>query len=246
MSTVEAAPALIAKLVSRQEVAEQTLAFRFEKPPAFSFKPGQSVDMTLIDPPETDAEGNTRSFSIASAADEDTLLFATRLRGSAFKRVLATMPLGTAVKIDGPFGNLTLHNNASRAAVALAGGIGITPFRGMIVRAAHEKLPHRIYLFYSNRRPEDAAFLPELQDLEKLNPNYKLIATMTGLEKSQRPWHGETGFIDKPMLDRFLQGAPSPVYYTAGPPAMVKAMQSLLNQCGVDDDDIRVEEFPGY
>ncbi len=53
-------------------------------------------------------------------------MVATRLRNTAFKRVLKTMPLGTAVKIEGPSGNLTLHNNAKRPAVLLAGGIGIS------------------------------------------------------------------------------------------------------------------------
>lgn len=90
--------------------------------------------MTLLDPAETDSEGNTRAFSIASAPQEDTLMIATRMRDTAFKRSLKAMPAGTAVKIEGPFGNLTLHNNAARAAVLLAGGIGITPFRSMALR----------------------------------------------------------------------------------------------------------------
>src|ERR1035441_7434927 len=75
-----------------------------------------------------------------------------------------------------------------------AGGRGteVAPFRSTAFAAAKEHLPHRIFLFYSNRRPEDAAFLAELQALEKQNPNYRLIASMTGMEKSHRPWHGET------------------------------------------------------
>jgi ferredoxin-NADP reductase len=85
--------------------------------------------------------------------------------------VLQAMPLGSAVRIEGPSGGLTLHNNVSRTAVLLAGGIGITPFRSIVARAAKESLFHRIILFYSNRRPEDAPFLDELQALEKVNPN---------------------------------------------------------------------------
>ena len=50
------------KLLSRVEVAEGTMAFHFEKPSGFKFKAGQFADVTLIDPPETDAEGNTRTF----------------------------------------------------------------------------------------------------------------------------------------------------------------------------------------
>jgi len=246
MSTVGTSPSLLCKLISRREVAERTFAFHFEKPPGWAFKPGQSVDMTLIDPPETDAEGNTRALSIASSPQEEFLMVTTRMRNTAFKRVLGTMSPGTAVKLDGPFGNLTLHNNAARAAVFLAGGIGITPFRSMVFHAAREKRPHRIFLFYSNRRPEDAAFLDELEILEKENPNYKLIATMTGMDKSQRVWNGERGWVNEEMLSRCLKNANSPIHYIAGPPGMVAGLRSVLNKAGVDDDDIRAEDFAGY
>jgi len=222
------------------------MAFRFERPQGWSFKAGQSIDMTLFDPPETDSEGNTRAFSIASAPHEDTLMVATRMRDTVFKRTLRTLPLGTAVKIEGPFGNLTLHNNAAKTAVLLAGGIGITPFRSTVFRAARENLPHRIFLFFSNRRPEDAPFLEELQKLEKQNPNYRLIATMTQMEKSNRPWDGERGLINKEMLANHLKDAASPIYYIAGPPRMVKGLREIANMMGADDDDIRTEEFAGY
>lgn len=76
------------KLLSRVEVAEGTMAFHFEKPPHFDFKPGQSADVTLSNPPETDSEGNTRTFSIASSPFENQLMFATRMRDTAFKRSL--------------------------------------------------------------------------------------------------------------------------------------------------------------
>jgi ferredoxin-NADP reductase len=246
MSTTAPSVAPLSKLVNRHEVAERTMAFHFEKPAGWTFKAGQAIDITLLAPSETDAEGNTRTFSIASGPHEPTLMVATRLRDTAFKRVLKTMPLGTAVKIEGPSGNLTLHNNAKKAAVLLAGGIGITPFRSIVFRAAKEKLPHRIFLFYSNRRPEDAPFLDELQTLEKENPNYKLIACMTEMEKSQRPWHGETGLIDTDMLAKYLKDTVSPVYYIAGPPGMVKGLHTIVNETGVDDDDVRTEDFAGY
>jgi ferredoxin-NADP reductase len=200
----------------------------------------------LLGPAETDAEGNTRTFSIASAPHEETLMVSTRMRDTAFKRVLKSMPLGSAVKVEGPSGSLTLHNDVKRTAVFLAGGIGITPFRSIVFRAAKEKLPHRVFLFYSNRRPEDAPFLAELQALEKENLNYKLVASMTEMVKSHRPWKGETGFINQEMLGRYLKGAASPIYYIAGPPDMVAATSQTLGDAGVDEDDIRTEEFAGY
>src|SRR5579872_3408052 len=239
MSTAATSPGFICKLKDRREIAEGTMSFRFEKPSGWAFKAGQYLDMTLIDPSETDSEGNVRSFSIASAPHEETLMVATRIRDTAFKRVLKTMPLGTVVKIEGPSGDLILQNDVTRTAVFLAGGIGITPFRSIVHWAAKNKLPNRIVLFYSNRRPEDAAFLAELQSLEKDNPKYKLIGSMTEMEKSHRPWNGEIGLINQEMLVRHLKGAEAPIYYVAGPPAMVKGLHEMLRKAGIIEDDIR-------
>jgi ferredoxin-NADP reductase len=205
-------PTHTVKLLRREEVAERTMSFYFDKPANFQFKPGQYVDCSLIDPPETDSEGNIRTFSIASAPAEKDLMVATRMRDTAFKRVMKTMPLGTELKIDGPLGSFTLHSNASRPAVFLAGGIGITPFRSMIVNATREGLAHRIVLFYSNRCPEDCAFLQELQLIGSRNINCQTICVMTKMEKSKRPWHGETGYIDKAMLARFVPDVAAPIY----------------------------------
>jgi ferredoxin-NADP reductase len=246
MSANAASPATLIKLISRQEVAERTTAFHFEKPRNWTFKAGQCLDMTLLDPAETDAEGNTRAFSIANAPHEETLMVATRMRDTAFKRVLNTMPIGAAVKVEGPSGNLTLHNNVARPAVLVAGGIGVTPFRSILFRAAKEKLPHRIIFFYSNRRPEDAPFLAELHALQNENPNYKLIACMTEMAKSKRAWQGEVGLIDREMILKHVKDAVSPIYYLAGPPEMVKRLHRVINEAGVDDDDIRAEDFFGY
>jgi len=198
MSTVAAWPTFMAKLTERHEVAENTMAFQFEKPARWTFKAGQFVDITLLNPPETDAEGNTRGFSITSAPHEPGIMVTTRMRNTAFKRVLKSIHIDSQVKIEGPFGNLTLHNNISRPAIFLAGGIGITPFRSILLHAAKDKLPHHIFLFYSNRRPEDAPFLEELQTLQQQNTNHKLVATMTEMEKSHRPWKGEVGIIKLP------------------------------------------------
>lgn len=236
----------ISKLVGREPIAEGSLALHFEKPPAFSFKPGQAIDLTLIHPPETDDEGNTRTFSLVSAPTENQLTVAIRMRDTAFKRVMKDAPLGTGVKIDGPMGSFTLHNNSSKAAVFLAGGIGVTPFVSMVEDASANKSSHRLYLFYSNRRLEDALFLEMLQHCEVSNTNFRFIATMTGINKSHAQWCGETGHIDQQMLRKYLLRLDGSIYYIAGPPAMVRAMRQTLSTAGIDEDDVRTEEFAGY
>jgi ferredoxin-NADP reductase len=239
-------PAPTFRLSKREEIAQDTMAFYFSKPAEFDFRPGQSIDLTLVDPAETDAEGNTRALSIASAPADPELMVATRMRDTAFKRVLRNAPLGTEVKIDGPFGSFTLHKNTSKPAVFLAGGIGITPFLSIIRHATRERSPHQLYLFYANRRPEDAAFLAELQQHAKDNPNFHLVATMGQMDKSAQPWTGERGYISRDMVTRTLPTLQGPIYYIAGPPGMVTAMRALCVEAGVDEDDIRTEEFGGY
>ena len=233
------------KLKSRKEVAAGTMAFHFEKPTGFTFTPGQAGDFTLPNPPEDDAEGNKRSFSLACAPYEEDLIIATRMRDTAFKRSLKKIPLGTELIMDAPWGELVLDKDTSIPAVFLTGGIGITPIRSIVLQAAREKSPQKLVLFFSNRHPDDAAFLDDLTQAEKENPNFTCVPTMTKIHDYSQ-WKGETGPIDKAMLHRHLDDLSKPIYYITGPPEMVSAMQKLLKDAGVKDTNVRAEEFSGY
>lgn len=234
------------RLEGREEIAVGTMAFHFEKPPGFSFKPGQAVDLIVMVPSGADVQSARHTFSIVSAPFEHDLTFATRMRASAFKHALKALAIGATIQIEGPSGALTVHTNRARAAVLIAGGIGITPFMSILRQAMKEQWPQRLVLLYSNRRPEDAAFLAELQQIEQQNKNFRLIATMTQMSESVQPWAGETGLIDESLVKRLKAEVLEPIFYLAGPPAMVEAMRDTLNACGIGDDDIRSEEFYGY
>jgi ferredoxin-NADP reductase len=238
--------ASITLLRTRETVAEGTMAFHFDRPGGFDFKAGQYMILTLLNPPEMDAEGNTRTFTISSPPADPGLMITTRMRDTAFKRVLRTITLPAEVKIKGPYGSFTLHKDAAKPAVFLAGGIGITPFLSIIAQATRERLGNAIYLFYSSRRPEDSAFLSSLLDLAGQNPNFHFVPTMTDMEKSKMDWKGERGVINGEMLVRHLPSLQGPIYYTAGPPGMVTAMRKMATTAGAKEDDIRTEEFSGY
>jgi len=229
------------RFIGGETVAESTMRFVFEKPEGFAYAAGQSIDLTLVSPRETDGLGNMRPFTLSSSPDDEHLAITTRMRDTAFKRTLGAMTPGTAMKVDGPFGELTLPENADRDVVFLAGGIGITPFYAMSRHAATHALPHRIALFYTNRTPEGAAFLTELAELS--NPNFSFIPTMTSMDAA---WSGERGRIDAALLARHLPEPTNPLYYIAGPMSMVSALRGVLNGNGVKDADIRTEEFTGY
>ena len=116
----------------------------------------------------------------------------------------------------------------------------------MIKDAAERKLSHKLFLFYSNRRPEDAAFLEKLEELARENKNFVFVPTMTETGASKQSWGGETGYLTLDMIDRHVPERADAVYYAAGPVGMVKAMRALLSEAGISDDDIRTEEFSGY
>lgn len=234
------------KLIGHEEIASGTMAFHFEKPEGFTYKAGQFCDLTLDDPPETDAEGNTRGFTLASAPYESDLMVSTRLRDTAFKRALKEMQPGSDLKFDAPYGSFTLHGDADIPAVFLSGGIGVTPIRSIVLQATRDKLPHRIVLFYSNRTPESTAFLDELSQAQQSNPNFILVATMTGMAQSSTDWSGETGSITGEMISKSVTDLGRPIFYISGPRAMVAAMRKVLDDAGVKDDRIRTEEFTGY
>ena len=69
---------------------------------------------------------------------------------------------------------------------------------------------------------------------------------MTEMSKSKKEWKGETALIDKQMLSRHLANLQGPIYYIAGPPKMVTAMRETLVSAGVEENDIRTDEFVGY
>lgn len=234
------------RLTGRDEIAAGTMAFHFEKPAGFSFKPGQAIDLILMNPPSAEAASGRHTFSLVSAPFQSTLTIATRLRDSAFKRALRALPIDSPARLEGPFGSLTLHGNHARPAVFIAGGIGITPFMSILRQAARDQLPQRLTLLYSNRRPEDAAFLAELQEIERCNKNFRLVATMTEMHKSSLPWQGGTGLIDRDLVISVGKDLAAPIYYIAGPPSMVGDLRQTLAHAGITDDDIRSEEFYGY
>jgi ferredoxin-NADP reductase len=233
-------------LLGRTRVADGTMAFQFERPKHFHFKPGQYVYLTIPDPEDGVASRITHAFSIASSPLSQELLVTTRMRNTRFKRTLAVLPIGSAARILGPMGSFHLHNNTARPAVLLAGGIGVAPFLSILSHAAQEKLSHPLFLFYANRQLKDAAFIDDLWQLERENPRFRFVPTLTRTTNPGPSWKGRTGHISSEMLFAQVRPVRGPIYYIAGPSDMVAATSQTLGDAGVDEEDIRTEEFAGY
>ena len=233
-------------LLGRTDVAKDTTAFQFERPRNFLFRAGQSLELILLGPGREGQNHLTHTFSIASDPSEKEIVVVTRMRDTVFKQSLSRLPIGAGVRIEGAMGSFTLHNNTARPAVLLAGGIGIAPFLSMVSHARTEGLRHRIVLFYANRVLEDAAFIDGLWKMERANPRFSFVPTLTRLKDDRGDWKGEAGHINPEMLSRRVGRLQGPIFYIAGPPSMVAATRRTLIEAGVDEDDIRTEEFAGY
>lgn len=233
-------------LMDRQRIARDTMAFWFDtNGSTYEFRAGQNADFTIVHPFIRDEGGDSRTLSLASSPhDKGLVMIAMRMRETSFKSALKVVALGTKFKVSRPRGSFTLHKDVTRPAVFLAGGIGITPIRSIVHWAPQERLPHKLYLFYSNRTQEDAAFLEDLEGLAMQNRSFTLIPTVTRITSPSWPY--ESGPIDLNLLRRYLRGLIGPVYYVAGPSGMVAAMTALLQSSGVSDDDIKTEEFGDY
>jgi ferredoxin-NADP reductase len=228
-------------LMDRQRIARDTMAFWFDTNGAqYDFRAGQHADFVF----GSDSD-NSRTFSLASSpVGKEPIMIAMRMRKTAFKSALKAAALGTKFVVSRPRGCFTLHRDIARPAVFLAGGIGITPIRSILQSATQERLPHKLYLFYSNREADDAAFIEDLQGMAAQNPNFILVPTVTG--HKTLAWPYEKGHISREMLTRYLLGLNGPIYYIAGPSGMVTAMTGLLNALGVSDDHMKTEEFGDY
>src|SRR5947209_1415843 len=187
-----------ARIKEKREVAKGTLFVVFDLLGAeVDFRPGQYFWVTLLDPPYDDEKGPRRHITVATSPTERGVLgLCTRLRDSAFKRSLAELPVGAEVEVEEPKGTFTLPEETDRRYVFVAGGIGITVFRSMLRFIADERLSYRVTLVYSNRDRESAAFLDELQDLERRIPGFRLCATMT----QDTSWSGETRRVGPDLL----------------------------------------------
>src|SRR6266550_3323842 len=231
-----------AKIKEKREVAKGTLMVVFDLlGEEVDFHPGQYFWITLLDPPYDDEKGPRRHISVVTSPNERGVLgLCTRLRDTAFKRSLAELPVGTDVDVEQPKGDFLLPEETDRPYVFVAGGIGITVFRCMLRYIAEEGLPHRVTLVYSNRDRESTAFLDELTELERDNPNFDLVLTMT----NDDGWSGEKRRIGVDLLrDHLESDLGSYRYLVAGPPGMVEGVDETLEQAGVPETQIQSGRF---
>jgi len=231
-------------LDSRHE-SPSSMTFRFStEGTGFRYLSTQAVRLAL--PGVDDPWGAARTFSLSSSPSESGYISVTcKISDTPFKQALARMRPGQTAEVFGPLG-LFLYDR-TRPSVFLAGGIGITPFRGML-RYAHDTgatPPRR--LLYSARVPEEFVFRSELDSMAHSVPHFQVHYTVTRPSESREKWAGRVGRIDPAWIREVAAPLSRPLYYVAGLPEMVQEIVSALSgPLGVPADDIDFEVFRGF
>ncbi|OGK17897.1 hypothetical protein A3B50_01745 [Candidatus Roizmanbacteria bacterium RIFCSPLOWO2_01_FULL_40_42] len=228
------------KLVAKKGVARETVTFHFEKPVGYTYEPGQFIELTLAQL-EGDEKETKHFFTLSSAPYESFLGVTTRIRPTQLKQALNMSKIGQEVIVTDAMGSFLL-DETSTPCVFIAGGIGVTPFRSMILQQTHDESQKELVLFYSNRTREDTAYYDEFEQAKKDNLHFKFIPIMTKLDH----WTGEKKHISSEMLEKYLPDLNTPVFYSAGPPAMVKSIKELLLSLSIPQEHVKTEEFDGY
>ena len=225
-----------------QEIIPRThdvSSFKFPRPAELDYKPGQFFFITFN---QGDKEfGKHFSFS-SNPTEKDYIEFTKKFTDHESSLALKAVKVGDWARIDAPYGKFTFEGEYPKI-VLLGGGIGITPFISMCKNATDKGLSSKITLFYGCRTENDIVFKKEFEELAQKNKNLKIVFTVN---EATNQWKGATGIINAEMIKKELSDYKENVFYTCGPPPMVKAMEALVESLGLPKDQLKLEYFTGY
>jgi len=214
--------------------SDDVKSFIFQPESPLTWQAGQYLHYTLTHP-EADDRGVKRWFTISSAPSEKYIMITTRLNAehsSSFKTALQALQPGDTIEAEAPEGDFVIEDPA-RNLLFVAGGIGITPYRSMLVEAAAQGQQLHAKLLYANRN-DQIVFKDELEALRDQNLQLAIDYVVDPQRLDEARLRSEIAAIDNPLI------------YVSGPEPMVKALAEQIAGLGVTKDNIKVDDFPGY
>ena len=222
------------KLIQKIQETTDTISLIFQPEEPFGWRAGQFLRYDLPHP-NPDGRGTIHYFTIASAPHESVIRLTYRIdknRMSSFKNALNELSIDDEIDIDVPKGSFVIDDPAL-SYVFIAGGIGITPFRSILLDLEHRRFPLNIQLLYANRTSE-IIFKDDLDQLARKHPNFKVNYVI------------EPERINEGIIGKYVTGVSAANFYVSGPEPMVMAMEEVLEKMGVGKEKIRHDYFPGY
>ena len=171
-------------------------------------------------------------FSLSAPPDGASLRFTVKALGDDSTE-LQTIPIGTRLAIEGPYGGFLPFQATDRKLLYVAGGVGITPFRGLIEAVDR---PEDVALIYRNRRPDDALFIDDLVALsERTGFTLRLSYSRLGT--------GEPNPFTRDELQAFVADVADREVFVVGSPRLISAARTGLRAAGVPASHIHYENF---
>ncbi len=203
------------------------------------FKTGQFITVFWPDTPTY-----KRAYSLSSCAlDRGFFEVTVKREGKMGTRVVDWAKVGDKVGVLPPAGKFLPVLEPNKHLICIAGGSGVTPFRGFVREAARRKLETKITILYSVRTTNDIIFNNEFRQLEQENPNFKFIVTCTRLAPED-PWTGRRGRIDPECVKELIVDQANTVLYACGPNALVDASEKLvLEELKIPKEQMKVEKW---
>ncbi len=154
---------------------------------------------------------------------------------------------GDKVMISGPFGEFHIQKT-EREMMFIGGGAGMAPLRSHIMRLlVTDKTKRKMSYWYGARSKREMFYVEDFDKLAAENDNFEWhVALSDALPEDN--WDGYTGFIHQVVLDNYLSKHPAPEdieYYLCGPPMMNSAVLKMLDDLGVEEEMIRLDDFGG-
>lgn len=218
---------------TRREAAD-VVSYLFKSQAPLAWRAGQFLRYSLPHP-DPDARKTTRYFTIASALFEGFAMLTTRFageRGSSFKRALRQLAAGAVVSAGQPAGDFVVDDPAADH-VLIAGGIGITPYRAILLDLDHRGVSIRARLLYANPTPE-LVYRSELDTLARKHPGLRVHYVVSPDRITEESIRAAAAELQQP------------IYYLSGPEPMVEAFEGVLTGMGVPDARLKRDYFPGY
>jgi predicted ferric reductase len=207
--------------------------------PGFEFHPGQFAWIATGHPITTEQHPISISSSAELGPDRRIELSIRNLGDWSGQRVPQVL-VGSLVYVNGPFGAMSIDREPGQGFVLIAGGIGITPPRSMILTMKDRGDVRPVLLFYAATTIDGVLYRQELEALQR-QMNLKVILV---LSKATSDWTGERGHIDTALLKRYL-----PVqfkrfqYFVCGPGRMLDTMEEDLTALGLPRSRVHSERF---
>jgi ferredoxin-NADP reductase len=221
-------------LVEKRSETDDVMSFKFRSDAPLKWQAGQFLHYSLPHP-DADDRGTTRYFTIASAPFEGHVMLTTRFaseRSSSFKRALRRLPVGAVVEVGEPDGDFVVDAPGDQH-VLIAGGIGVTPFRAILLDLDHRQLPINATLLYANRT-RDFVYKAEIDRLAGRHPGLVVRYVMS-------PERVTPSLIRAEAAD-----LATPTFHVSGPEPFVEALGSMLSALGVPEAHVKRDYFPGY